>query len=90
MTTLLIAVAVLTAGTIATLAFTLRRLTCQLVKTNEQLLVLFAAWKVTPDSARILAGMCKPPQKPLPGIATDKLPEKKEGVTVEYNLGGGL
>ena len=90
MTTLLIAVAVLTAGTIATLAFTLRRLTCQLVKTNEQLLVLFAAWKVGPDAARALIASSKPPQKPLPGIATDKPPEKKEGVTVEYNLGGGL
>ena len=87
MTTLLIAIAVLTAGTIATLAWTLRRLTCQLVKTNEQLLVLFAAWKVGPDAARALIASSKPPQKPFPGIATEKPPEKKEGIEIVYGLG---
>ena len=87
MTTLLIIVAVLAAGTISVLALTLRRLTCQLVKTNEQLLVLFAAWKCGPGVARALIASSKPPQKPLPGIASEKPPEKKEGIEVVYGLG---
>jgi hypothetical protein len=87
MTTLLIAVVVLAAGVITTLALTLWRLTCQLVKTNDQLLVLFAAWKVGPDAARALIASSKPPQKPLPGIASEKPPEKKAGIEVVYGLG---
>ncbi len=73
---------------IVVLLLTLRRLAGQLVKTNEQLLVLFASWKVGPDAARTLVAMNKPPQRPVPGVTKPESAEVKKGIVVDYNLGG--
>jgi len=72
---------------VATLSLTLRRVTNQLVKTNRDLLVMFASWKIGPGAARALVSMEKPPQSPIPGVATAK-EKKKEGIEVVYGLGG--
>lgn len=74
--------------TITLLLLTLRRLTGQLVKTNEQLLVLLAAVNGGPSATRALMSLSKPPQKPLPGASKPDSVEVKKGMTVEYTLGG--
>ncbi len=73
---------------IVVLLLTLRRLAGQLVKTNEQLLVLLAAMRVGPDASRALVAMNKPATTQTPGVATDKVSKRQgSGMEVTYNLG---